>query len=591
MIMHPFRSGFTFFFLPLRLHLPPRLPPLMLPLPMRLLLLLLQLLLLLLQLPLHLLHLPLRLLPLLLLLLPLQSAAQDKYIIRQFGTENGLPSNGIKGLQWDETTGFLWMATEAGIVRFNGVDFVSFTKENTPAIHSERMAFMIRNNNGIIYSAGESGEIVTISQHKPQTWNRQRAVRGGVFRLSLLTVTDTFFLQHSGVAGFGAYSIMENKIAPLSDTAIFALRGSDIFYFSQSMLQPKQLSNDGRKVKFIFKIGNHCFVADRKNRVYQLKADSEKMEPVTVTAENGTVLDFNEKNSILSWENGMDKPVFIQNDKAWLLAWEGDKITAQLVIEGIPGDALIRNVQYSEKNKTLFVGTDSKGLIVITRTRVQPMKRNDGNSKNRNSYYAQLELPDGNILTNEGDIIGSDRQGNNSLPVKGKFGFTISRIRDSILWFSTGLPNFGAPILQQYNFVTRKTISYPKIKCGNNQVIAESGGKTYLADGRGVGIIEGDSLKFLLKNRENKATELIYDMVEMGEGVFAIANCFGLMRFNTQTLVLDTLFRTNKICLRTIWKYGDYYFLGTYGSGFYIMKNDRVKQMPLDKNKYLLYTQ
>lgn len=27
--------------------------------------------------------------------------------IQEFTTDNGLPSNGIKGIQWDETTGFL----------------------------------------------------------------------------------------------------------------------------------------------------------------------------------------------------------------------------------------------------------------------------------------------------------------------------------------------------------------------------------------------------------------------------------------------------------------------------------------------------
>ena len=51
--------------------------------------------------------------------------------VQQFTTENGLPSNVISGLQWDEETGFLWMATGIGIVRFNGIDFkVSITAFN-----------------------------------------------------------------------------------------------------------------------------------------------------------------------------------------------------------------------------------------------------------------------------------------------------------------------------------------------------------------------------------------------------------------------------------------------------------------------------
>ena len=84
--------------------------------------------------------------------------------IQQYTTDNGLPSNGIKGLQWDEKTEFLWMATEAGIVRFNGVDFKSYTKENTPSIASERMLFIVRNNAGKIYLSDQPGNIFFIDK-------------------------------------------------------------------------------------------------------------------------------------------------------------------------------------------------------------------------------------------------------------------------------------------------------------------------------------------------------------------------------------------------------------------------------------------
>ncbi len=92
--------------------------------------------------------------------------------IQQYTTDNGLPSNGIKGLQWDEKTEFLWMATEAGIVRFNGVDFKSFTKENMPAIASERMLFMVRNNAGKIYTSDQPGNIFIIDKSKPVLWRK-----------------------------------------------------------------------------------------------------------------------------------------------------------------------------------------------------------------------------------------------------------------------------------------------------------------------------------------------------------------------------------------------------------------------------------
>jgi len=82
---------------------------------------------------------------------PAMSQTAGNSHLRQYTTDNGLPSNGIKGLQWDEKTGFLWIATEAGIVRFNGVDFRSYTKENMPSITTERMLFMVRNRDWFLY--------------------------------------------------------------------------------------------------------------------------------------------------------------------------------------------------------------------------------------------------------------------------------------------------------------------------------------------------------------------------------------------------------------------------------------------------------
>ena len=45
---------------------------------------------------------------------------------KTFYYTNGLPSNGIKGLQGDDSVGCLWIATEAGVVRYNGISFKTF---------------------------------------------------------------------------------------------------------------------------------------------------------------------------------------------------------------------------------------------------------------------------------------------------------------------------------------------------------------------------------------------------------------------------------------------------------------------------------
>src|SRR6187399_118023 len=92
--------------------------------------------------------------------------------VQQYTTDNGLPSNGIKGMQWDEKHEFLWMATEAGIVRFNGVDIKSYNKENMSAIASERLLFMVQNSARKIYTADQLGNIFLIDESKPVLWKK-----------------------------------------------------------------------------------------------------------------------------------------------------------------------------------------------------------------------------------------------------------------------------------------------------------------------------------------------------------------------------------------------------------------------------------
>lgn len=115
-----------------------------------------------------------------------------------------MPSNGIKGLQWDEQTGFLWIATEAGMTRYDGLSFTNFTKENTPGLSHERMAYIVKNNSGAIYAADVSGNFITV---KASTLANQPFAE-------LTTITGfkkRFYLQVSG-------TLLQQKVLAFMNT-------------------------------------------------------------------------------------------------------------------------------------------------------------------------------------------------------------------------------------------------------------------------------------------------------------------------------------------------------------------------------------
>ena len=517
----------------------------------------------------------------------LAQTAENSHV-QFYTTDNGLPSNGIKGLQWDEKTGFLWIATEAGIVRFNGVDFRSYTKENMSSISSERMLFVVRNNAGKIYISDMFGNIFSIEQNKPVLWKKAEGpVNPYYSNYYLLPVSDTFFQQHSSITNT-RFSAVTDKIVWVSDTACLILSAGTLFFNSISSKTATILPFERKSFKTIFKIENKLFLVNNNNEAFLFNIGDFTITPISFTNEAGSSLPFKLGNNPIFWEPGMDNPIIIREGNASLLTYRDNKIVANLIFTGIPTDALIRTIQYSKKNRALFIGTDSRGLIILNQTTVTTKKRADADSKNRNSYYSQIELPTGNVLTNEGDVIGNNASSENPLPIKGKFAYYVSATGDSLLWYSQQNSSLGYLCLHQYNKITGRVKVYKKLR--SDFVVTASGAEFYLANNLGVGILEDDSVRFLYKYPAKSSGNIIFDIREIQPGILAIATCGGLFRFNTMTSILDTLFSKENICVRSIWKYNDYIFFGTYGSGFYIYKDGRIKSMPLDKNKYLLYS-
>jgi signal transduction histidine kinase len=78
-------------------------------------------------------------------------------------------------------------------------------------------------------------------------------------------------------------------------------------------------------------------------------------------------------------------------------------------------------------------------------------------------------------------------------------------------------------------------------------------------------------------------------MMELSPGLIAIAGCNGLFRFNIASHRVDTLLQIPGICVRALWKYKGYLFIGTYGRGIYLYKNGVLRHIPADKTGYLQY--
>ena len=65
----------------------------------------------------------------------------DQYILDQWGTDDGLPVNSIHDII-QSRDGYLWLATNDGLVRFDGIDFKVYTSSEYKELKSNRIHFL-----------------------------------------------------------------------------------------------------------------------------------------------------------------------------------------------------------------------------------------------------------------------------------------------------------------------------------------------------------------------------------------------------------------------------------------------------------------
>ncbi|HVW61777.1 MAG TPA: ATP-binding protein [Puia sp.] len=514
---------------------------------------------------------------------PAQEKYSGSYRIERFTTDNGLNSNGIKGLQWDETTGFLWIATEAGVTRYDGAHFLTFSKANTPGFTSDRMLFLFKNRGGRIYTADETGNIFFVMQNRLQFLGQVKIdARPSTFRLIGLVASGKMFRQSSEqpAPDFGFYFKRETMI-PVSETRIILFRKDTVYDYQQGKVDPVPVTTVGNGSK-AFSIGGQIFIYDGRKGFLRLDTERWNRETIPFMFEKGHTPGSSPWQ--LFWESGMRNPILIAGHDAWLLSYGEGRLTARSICDAVPTDAQLSFAGYDEKSGIFFLGTNSKGIIIIRKNSIRPVKVAKPSNDKQTSTYTQLGLPGGAILTSDGDILGGTPAPSSFRPIRGVFNNFIYTDPDSVLWYSEG------DSIYSYAYRTGKTRMIRTGKGSITSGFVHSDSSLYIANAVGIGVLRGDGMDYLYRYPRNDINNNVpFAMLELSPGVLTIGSCNGLFAFDIRKRRLDTLLHLPGTCVRALWKYKDYLFIGTYGKGIYIWKNGVLKPIPVDKNNYLEY--
>jgi len=81
---------------------------------------------------------------------------QNPYIFKTWTTEDGLPQNSVLSLIQDKT-GYIWVGTRSGLVRFDGVAFRVFNQWNTKTLKNNNILALYEDRNGVLWIGTDGG--------------------------------------------------------------------------------------------------------------------------------------------------------------------------------------------------------------------------------------------------------------------------------------------------------------------------------------------------------------------------------------------------------------------------------------------------
>lgn len=83
----------------------------------------------------------------------------EKYVVKNWNSNSGLPQNSINRLIQDKN-GYIWLSTYGGLVRFDGINFKTYTAREYPVLQSDRINSLFIDSKNNLWISNELGKLI-----------------------------------------------------------------------------------------------------------------------------------------------------------------------------------------------------------------------------------------------------------------------------------------------------------------------------------------------------------------------------------------------------------------------------------------------
>jgi len=524
-----------------------------------------------------------------------QTAVLENYNLTRYTDENGLPQNSVKSIAADQA-GFIWLATENGLVRFDGQHFNVFSKFNL-SINDDRFfaiqpsmenSGLNKNNRRLIAAADgyefaviQDGKTVADSSYKRLIKSLPFIERG--FSKTYIATGSPTYIPDMDVG-------KEHYIIPVSN-------GNGTFYLCDRV---SVSFYDRGKKKSRISLNNHFknfFIINGHLYYYNLNGTITGIEQSSISqfSLSGDILADplykGTKEGVSVYWNGANEMAFLYLNKNIYLLSTGrnGKMSTKLLVRNF--DLISRNIHtfyYNSVDQSLFLGSVTEGFFVLRRQSFLTLTASG--TEMDNVFYAQGNYRDNTVITPKGFVIGLNEslgaatvQRFPAFKDAGDDGRGLVVDKNGLIYvkhfnFLYQLDSYGSKVLNKWDL----TDEIKQIYLGRDGVIwlgMKSNGLYRLDPNR---LDSGPS--FFVKGA---LTAVSYITARSDEWLL-VGTEHGLFQLNVVTRKQQLLSGTDKMFIKSIHvSKSEEIWMTARDKGIMLFRENKLVVFPLDKNKYL----
>jgi hypothetical protein len=324
----------------------------------------------------------------------------SKYHVDRYTNENGLPQNSVKAIARDEY-GFIWLATEAGLCRFDGQHFSLFNKFNTGILSSRIVDIWRSPVTSQLHAITERWSMLGIKNgtvtSEIEKWENPYGQISNFTRSSYRLQPTWKYKDWKNPYGQDSLQLnLANK-----QTILLKTNGA-IVWFRQGKLMANQNPSTVKDITSLFTFDTTLYVLERSPSVNSVtKITPDKTIRVLLL---GDILKQRQPGDRFLCVNQSAGQVFIYSNRCFYLVSKrpDGNIDTRLLLEGFDFEQMrISSGLYDAANKRIFLGSYIRGLFVFTQ-KIFASRTHKIITGVDNVVYDLIPYSDSSILTGKG---------------------------------------------------------------------------------------------------------------------------------------------------------------------------------------------